>query len=237
MAEKIAVIVPAHNEAKYISTVLRSLEEWGKINPKNRIIIAVNDGSKDQTRRIAKRFKGVRVIDSKERRPDINVGKAEAVRQGVIHANKLGCSAVVTIDADLKPFPYSHIENLVGELRSSKSEMVIARMDEQGRLDTYSGQRAIDMKALEPWIKGAGSWMEIMKGYGLEIGLNDLVLGKQQNSKITFLPEREPRVGHEYPGRARIDREMMAAVKIAMKRRDALKRLAQVLKKRNERRR
>lgn len=83
------VIIPGYNEEKYIGKVAaRVLEQTSKV-------IFVDDGSKDKTAEIAKKyFKHVLVHP-------INMGKGAALKTGCEYAfNELGADAVIFMDAD-----------------------------------------------------------------------------------------------------------------------------------------
>jgi len=89
---KVSIIVPAYNEGKTIALTLKSLLELNY--PKKLLeVIAVNDGSADETRKIMESFKGqgVKVINK------VNGGKASALNAGI---KKSTGEIVVCMDAD-----------------------------------------------------------------------------------------------------------------------------------------
>ncbi|WP_079436018.1 glycosyltransferase family 2 protein [Zoogloea sp. LCSB751] len=92
-ASRVAVIVPAFNEAAVIASTLRSLLAQA---PRPREIIVVDDGSTDGTADVARGVlvgvSGARVI-----RLPRNSGKAAALNAGIVSC---GCPLVATIDAD-----------------------------------------------------------------------------------------------------------------------------------------
>ena len=61
---KISVIIPAHNEEKYIDKTLQSLNNQ-TLNCDDYEIIVCNDGSTDKTGMIAKKYAG-KVLDLKK---------------------------------------------------------------------------------------------------------------------------------------------------------------------------
>ncbi|MEM5815283.1 MAG: glycosyltransferase [Candidatus Aenigmatarchaeota archaeon] len=89
---KVSILVPAYNEEKTIASTLKSLL---KLNyPKNKLeIIAINDGSTDNTLKIMRRFRkyGVKVINKQ------NGGKASALNLGL---KKAKGEIIVCMDAD-----------------------------------------------------------------------------------------------------------------------------------------
>ena len=85
----VSVIVPAYNEEKVIENTIKSLIG---LSYSNKEIIIVDDGSKDQTLQIARRFQNSIVVLHKE-----NGGKSSALNFGVEHAKG---EIVVIVDAD-----------------------------------------------------------------------------------------------------------------------------------------
>ncbi|GAG57995.1 unnamed protein product [marine sediment metagenome] len=85
---KIAIIIPAYNEEKYIEeTVKRCLEVLPDV-------VVIDDGSKDLTYSIAKKA-GASVLRHK-----VNKGKGVALRTGFDYALENDFSGIITIDAD-----------------------------------------------------------------------------------------------------------------------------------------
>jgi glycosyltransferase involved in cell wall biosynthesis len=91
MAMRPAIIVPALDAAETIAKVVSDLRaELGADVP----IIVVDDGSTDDTARVAEGA-GARVV-----RHDSNRGKGAAIRTGFVAALESGCDVGVTVDAD-----------------------------------------------------------------------------------------------------------------------------------------
>ncbi|MFH1391045.1 MAG: glycosyltransferase family 2 protein [Candidatus Diapherotrites archaeon] len=227
---KTAVIIPAYNEEEYISDVLNSALKWHKKDPRNRSVIVVNDGSKDRTAEIARKS-GATVLRSdgkkisKEGLNGPNMGKAEAVRRGVIHAASQGCSAIVMLDADLSPFEPRKIDELVMHLNKPNVDMVVAKIDSEGSYSKFSGQRAIKVSALRGFINGVASWKELAQGYGLEHALNSLVQ-KKVDSSLLFEQKRKVRRTDQ------MDREMTRTFGLAIRRRSYAEKLVDSLVRR-----
>jgi glycosyltransferase involved in cell wall biosynthesis len=85
---KFTVVVPAHNEEKNIGDVLSALD---KVKQK---YIVVDDGSADDTYKVAKKYKG------KVLRHKINLGKGAAMKTGAEAAFSDGTDAVIFMDSD-----------------------------------------------------------------------------------------------------------------------------------------
>lgn len=100
---KISIIIPCYNEEKYISTVLTNINKQRKLF--NLEIIVVDDGSKDKTKKILKKYKKIinKIIIKKE-----NEGKGSAIIQGL---NYVRGKYTLIQDADLEysPLDYTKI--------------------------------------------------------------------------------------------------------------------------------
>jgi glycosyltransferase involved in cell wall biosynthesis len=60
---KLSVVIPAHNEEKYIGRCLKSILREGARSGHDVEIVVVNNASTDGTSEVASRFPGVRVVD------------------------------------------------------------------------------------------------------------------------------------------------------------------------------
>ncbi len=113
---KIYIVIPALNEEKRIGKVLEELKET-KLP-----VVVIDDGSVDETFRIASRFISQRsqftVI-----RHEVNLGKGEALKTGCDMAFKNGADAVIVMDSDgqHKVTDISVIEN---KLKSGNFDIV-----------------------------------------------------------------------------------------------------------------
>lgn len=87
--KSIWVVIPAHNEAKYIPTVLQKVRKFTKN------IVVVDDGSSDETALLAKKF--TRHVF----RHEVNLGKGAALRTGCEYIfDTLDADGVIFFDAD-----------------------------------------------------------------------------------------------------------------------------------------
>jgi len=88
----LSILIPAYNEEKTIADTIKKVKEMEY--PKKFEIIVINDGSTDNTSEIAKKFKGVKVIDK------TNGGKANALNLGLKYAKG---KIIAVVDADSYP--------------------------------------------------------------------------------------------------------------------------------------
>jgi glycosyltransferase involved in cell wall biosynthesis len=94
--EQISVVLPCFNEGKTIHGNLEKIHHYLEANFKTFEIIAVNDGSTDDTLNELKRFQAkseIIIIDRKE-----NIGKGRTVKEGILATH---FDPVMFLDADL----------------------------------------------------------------------------------------------------------------------------------------
>jgi glycosyltransferase involved in cell wall biosynthesis len=83
------IVIPGYNEEKYIASVLK------KVTKKTTNVIYVDDGSRDNSAEIAKKFP-IHVL-----RHEINLGKGGALQTGCDYAfDQLGAEAIIMMDGD-----------------------------------------------------------------------------------------------------------------------------------------
>jgi glycosyltransferase involved in cell wall biosynthesis len=136
---KVAIIIPAYNEADRIGSVVRaSLDsEFGDE------VIVVCDGCRDNTAKNAAKFPGVRVLDL-----PVNVGKAGAMAAGV---KSTDAEVFMFIDGDLIGLTSDHIDTIIKPVLTNQCEMCIGIFrggkfwSDAAQIITpyYSGQRAM----------------------------------------------------------------------------------------------
>lgn len=118
MEEKeLSIIIPAYEKGKLIINTIKSLLEYF---PQAEIII-INDGSKDNTRKIKNIF-GDKIVYLEN---EINKGKGYSLRKGF---EKAKGRYLIFTDADL-PFGIEYIEKVFKELKQKKS-IVIGHREE-----------------------------------------------------------------------------------------------------------
>lgn len=110
---KTLVIIPAYNEEACIEKTVNNLI---KINP-NVDVVVVNDGSKDNTSKEAKKTKAT-VIDL-----PVNLGIGGAVQTGYLYAQKNDYDIAIQYDGDGQHNP-EYITKLIEELK--ENDLVIA---------------------------------------------------------------------------------------------------------------
>jgi dolichyl-phosphate beta-glucosyltransferase len=119
--KRISVVTPCYNEGKNIRKNIRKINDYLARRFNSYEIIAVNDGSRDNTGEELENLKReikLKVIDNKE-----NQGKGGAVRDGVL-ASREDSEIVMFIDSDLG-IPVEELEKFIEEIRKGY-ELVIA---------------------------------------------------------------------------------------------------------------
>lgn len=173
---KVSAIVPAYNEAERIEAVIDPLKQAMHVDE----IIVVDDGSTDDTARVARRF-GVHVVKLPR-----NVGKAAALDHGVSHAKN---DVFLFLDADLVGLRPDHIDRLIERYEEKQLDMIVG-VFKNGRLNTdlahsiapyLSGQRVLSRKL----------WNRLRKSgkleFGVEMALTKLSLKENWAEERIFL--------------------------------------------------
>ncbi|MCS7224309.1 MAG: glycosyltransferase family 2 protein [Armatimonadetes bacterium] len=168
---KVGVVIPAYNEAERLGEVLRPVTGC----PLVRQVVVVDDGSTDETARVAKDF-GVEVIQLL-----INRGKAAAVWVGI---KRMKEPIILMLDADLKGLREDHIYDMSLPVAQREADMVLG-VFRGGRLWTDLSH------FFAPWVSGQRAFrretlLELPDlsslGYGLEAALNKLA--KERGWKV-----------------------------------------------------
>jgi glycosyltransferase involved in cell wall biosynthesis len=111
-APKIMIAIPAHNEERFIgSVVIQSLQYTPHV-------VVIDDGSRDATTLIAERA-GAKVL-----RHVVNRGKSEAVNTALIWARAQGADALIFIDGDGQHRP-DEIDRVMDPVLRGEADMVI----------------------------------------------------------------------------------------------------------------
>lgn len=173
MENKISCIISAYNEEKNIGRVLKVVQDHPLLDE----IIVIEDGSSDGTRKIIKRFKGIRLLAHKKNR-----GKLAAVLSG-IRASKN--DMLLFIDADLVGLSKRNITDLISPVVNGESDISLSlRGNSLGifrliGLDFISGERVLSKKIL-----GSLKQFKRIAGFGFESFLNRMIIRQKLRIKV-----------------------------------------------------
>lgn len=135
-SSKVLVIVPAYNEAEGIGHVIAQIRS----NAPFADILVVNDGSTDDTGRLAKKA-GANVIDL-----SCNLGIGGAVQTGYRYAARHHYDYAVQIDGDGQHNPMD-LNRLLAAITENKSDMVVGSrfIEKTGFQSTFARRIGIDL--------------------------------------------------------------------------------------------
>jgi glycosyltransferase involved in cell wall biosynthesis len=117
---RIALIIPAYNEARVISQVLRDYQDSFSLLPENVAVemIVIDDGSVDRTADQA-RAAGTRVISH-----FINLGLGGSISTGLQVALEEGFDGAVTADADGQHHP-KDVRHMIDKVAKQKADFIV----------------------------------------------------------------------------------------------------------------
>jgi glycosyltransferase involved in cell wall biosynthesis len=129
---KVIAGLPAYNEGKYIGTLVLDARQYVDE------VLVVDDGSRDNTARIAS-LAGADVV----RHPK-NMGYGAAIQSLLAEARKRGADVLVILDADSQHDP-QEIPNLLRPIGQGYDLVIGSRQDQAGKIPFYRrlGQRVI----------------------------------------------------------------------------------------------
>lgn len=172
--KKISCIIPTYNEETRIENVLKAVYDHPLITE----IIVVDDGSKDNTLEIIKKFKNIHlVVHSK------NQGKSSAVCTGVKESTG---EFLFLLDADLIGLTPKDITNLIEPVTSGLADISISLRKNAPLvwrvigLDFISGERVIPRNIMADNLEK----IKILPRFGLESFMNTIIIKNNYRIKI-----------------------------------------------------
>jgi len=127
MSHKIVITIPAYNEAKNIADVLKEIRDVMNSHSYRFEILVVDDGSSDDTAKIARKYAKV-VVQPR------NYGLAETFRVEMEECLSLGADIIVHTDADGQ-YPAKFIPEMIKKVMQG-NDLVLGSRFNKGR---YSG--------------------------------------------------------------------------------------------------
>ena len=142
MSSSLSIVIPAFDESARIGKTLREVLNYLGEQPGGGEVIVVDDGSTDDTARVAAEFINAHArgtVEGRVIRVEPNKGKGNAVRAGLLAARN---TVAAFFDADLS-MPVTETPKLVEPIRS-------------GQYDIVFGSRALDRRLVgthQPWTR------------------------------------------------------------------------------------
>lgn len=176
---RISVIIPAYNEAKTIGDVLSAVTICRLIDE----VIVVSDGSTDETVTIARKFKGVKVVELRENR-----GKGGAMKAGLDQTRH---EIILFLDADLMGLKEAHITALLEPILKGEAVMSLG-LFEKGRVATDLAQKVAPyltgQRALQRDLLAHISDLDLSR-FGVEVALHRYVESNNLTVALVNLPD------------------------------------------------
>ncbi len=142
---KVVVVIPAHNEGKTISAVIKQCLAL-QVTRYALQVLVVDDGSQDRTYEVARNSRALVV------RHPINRGLGAALSTGIVGALKLGADVIVTLDGDGQHDP-GELQHVVAPILKGEAEVVIG-----SRFITTLKPENIKTLPHIPWHRQAANW-------------------------------------------------------------------------------
>ena len=163
---RVSAIVPVFNEEKTVSKVIEALLK----NPLIGEVIAVNDGSEDESLKKLEEFAdGITIVNLK-----INHGKGFALASGI---KKAAGDIVAFWDADFTNLSNDHIETVLNPVLTGRAQACIGYRHSTMHVPMFknlSGQRAYRKKDLLPHLENLAQTR-----FGAEVYLNSVTKDKE----------------------------------------------------------
>ena len=171
---KVSCIVPAYNEGKRIAKVLKVISDNNLVDE----IIAINDGSADNTKKEIEKFKKVKLISYKK-----NQGKSHAIMLGIKEAKG---KFIMFIDSDLIGLKKEDISNLIEPVISNEADVSISLRKNAPwichklGIDFISGERVIKREIVQDFNE-----LKKMPGFAIESAfINKRIIENKARIKI-----------------------------------------------------
>lgn len=178
MNKKISVVIAAYNEETRISEVLKVVEHHPLIDE----VIVVNDGSKDNTSEVVKKF-DVKLVENEH-----NMGKTLTVKRGISLAKN---DLIMMLDADLMGLESDSITKLAKPVLDGRVDWTLSVRGNSLfiykllKMDHVSGERIIPKEFFDDQL----IWSNPKIGYGLETLLNKSLIDRKKTFYSVYLPE------------------------------------------------
>ena len=171
---KVSCIIPAHNEGPRIGDVLRVACNHNLVSE----VIVIDDGSEDNTKVIAKKFKKVRLIINEK-----NLGKSKSVIAGIRRSRG---NVLLFLDADLVGLNRKNVADLIEPVINGAADITISLRKNALLvfkligMDFVSGERVFYKNLVEEHLEE----IEKLPKFGIESYLNKLIIANKLKIKV-----------------------------------------------------
>lgn len=208
---KLSIVMPCYNEQNTIREIIREVQNVNLGKTKKEIII-IDDGSKDNTRKIlkelSKKYKNITVLHQQH-----NQGKGAALRRGLLESTG---DVVIVQDADLEYDPQDYVK-LLYPIRRGHADVVYGSRfigGEPHRIIYYRNQVAnkilttlsniftglnlTDMETCYKMFKG-----DLIRGIAKQLKANRFGFEPEVTARVSKTDARVYEVGISYYGRSK----------------------------------
>ncbi len=181
----ISLIIPAYNEEKTIENTINI--SIPLLKKELLEIIVVNDCSSDNTLKILKKFREIRLIDNKK-----NLWKSASVAKAI---EKSKWDYIFLVDADLINLKTKDLEDMIEPIKKKEAGVSISFLKNSWplfpfkKIDYCSGQRVIEKNILMSEIEK----IRTFPSYSLEWIINNLIIKNKLKIKVVYWKEVENR--------------------------------------------
>jgi glycosyltransferase involved in cell wall biosynthesis len=171
--EKISIIIPVYNEKRTLGSIIEVARTW----PSGYEVVVVDDGSTDDTHKVAALFgRTIRLVSHKT-----NKGKGHALAAGI---QKSRGEILIFLDGDMVGLTHYDLDRLSQAVRKKSADMTLGRVrfwrwHGYGPHASITGVRAVRKAHVLPHLTTMRS-----TGYGVEFLLNHV----HKNKRVMEIP-------------------------------------------------
>lgn len=216
----VSILIPAYNEAKTIQDTVYAVKNLDKVDQ----VIVINDGSKDETSKLASEA-GAEVVDLAQ-----NLGKGGALNFGLQYARG---DIIGLLDADLGKSA-AEVEKLLTPVLENKADMTIGRFPPASKKGGFGMVTSLAKKGIR-WFTGLEvasplSGQRVMQrnviesvtpfesGFGVEVGLTIDVFRHGFRVKEVPVQMQHAETGRDLAGFLHRGRQFMDVALVLLKR-------------------